>query len=145
MFKIPEDVENELSKKYPQLHVRSFVNDLIRLILEKTLKDSACTIREFGKYIAFKTFSSRNGKEVIRFKFNIAHSLRSKLKDDDYLLKNLPIKAKNQFTQENEEKCEKFQDQKHANITAQKEAKELERKRTQENLARSYVLDIINE
>lgn len=145
MFKVPEDVQTELTKKYPNVYVKDFINDLFRLILEKTLKDSGCSIREFGKFLAFKTFSTRSGKEVIRFKFNIAHSLRTKLKDDDYLLKNLPVKAKNEFNKKNEEICKNFQDQRKSNIEAQKEAKVLEKERTQENLAREHILNIINE
>ncbi len=134
MFKLPEDVELDLQKKYQDVKVREFVNSLFQAIINKATQDGSCSIREFGKFIAFVTDSSRIGKHVLRFKFKVTPALNDKIKNDEYLIKNLPIKAKNPFTKKNEENCLSKKDQRDANFIAQKHASILGKERTLEKI-----------
>ena len=95
MIRLPKDVEKKLQKKYPKLNIKNFVRDLFTAVMQKSFDDGACTLREFGSFFCFKTFSSKDGKDVVRFKFRTARSLIRRLKEDKYLLKNVKSGGKN--------------------------------------------------
>lgn len=145
MFKISEDVELKLKEKYPGVNVRQFIHDFIQALLDKALSDGSVSIREFGKFLAFVTWSNRVGKMLVRFKFKPTFSLTSKLNSDQYLLENLPVKTPAPFTKEHEEKCKDKKEQRQHNFQAMQEAQQLGRKRTQENLAKDEIMRIISE
>lgn len=145
MYRLPADVEIELQKKFQNVHVPTLVQYIFQAILEKSLSDGSCSVREFGKYICFKTRSNKTGQDVIRLKFKISNTLSNKLKIDQYILNNIPVKAATIFTPEHEEKTKNKKLQQKANITAQKEAERLGRTKTKSQLATNEIIDIMNQ
>lgn len=145
MFTIPEDAEIELQRKFPNAPIQQIIQYLVHLLLYKTLTDGACTIRSFGKFVAFKTRSNRTGQDVIRFKFKPSITLINKLKMDQYTLNNIPVKAAVPFNENNEDKTKDKKSQRKANIVASIEAQKLEKKKTSENVVLSIINDIISE
>ena len=75
MYYLPKDIELELQRKFPDTHVTSIVNDIFQMMIDKIFNDGYCLIRRFGKFYAFNTFSSRKGKQVVRFKFKPSSTL----------------------------------------------------------------------
>ncbi len=144
MFRLPADVEAELQKKFQNVHIPTLVQYIFQTILEKALKDGSCSIREFGKYICFKTRSNKLGKDVIRLKFKISNTLDYKLKIDQYILDNVPVKAPTVFTPEQEKRTKDKKAQQKANLTAQKEAERLGKIKTKSNLVTNEVIEIMN-
>lgn len=144
MFKLPEDVEIELQKKFVNAHIPTLVQYIFQGILDKTLKDGSCSIREFGKFISFKTKSNKMGQEVIRFKFKLSNTLANKLRIDQYLLDNMPVKATNVFTEGHEERTKDKKVQSKANVSAQKEAEKLGKEKTKSNLVTNEILSIMD-
>ena len=140
MYKLPEDIQIELQKKFPNVNIQILTHYIFQAILEKTFKDSSCSIREFGKFLAFRTRSSRTSQDVIRFKFKISNTFDKKIKQDQYLIDNMPVKAVNVFSNQHEKTVEDKKSQHHANIAAQKEAEKLGKTKTQSNL----VINIMN-
>lgn len=145
MYHLPEDLVKELQDKYQHVHVKTFVPTLFQAILEKTLSDGSCLIRGFGSFIAYKTYSNKIGREVIRFKFRPSQALDRKLKGDEYLLENMPVKAKRAFDDDHAEKCQTRQEQKSYNIEAQKEAGQLGNARTKDKLILDEIIKAIND
>ena len=143
MIRLPEDLEEELVKKYPDANVRSIIQALFTGMMEKALKDGCCNVREFGKFEAYKTTSTKLGAEVIRFKFKISPALEKKIKFDEYLLNNAPVRAKVPFTEQHQLKCN--QEIKKSNIEASREASQLGIQRTKEKMMTSLVKDLIND
>lgn len=143
MIRLPEDIENELQKKYPNVHIQTLVQHIFQAILDKTLKDSSCHIREFGKFLAYSTISSKLGRSVVRFKFKLSTTLDSKIKVDDYFLNNVPAKAINVFADQHEEAVKGKRDQSKANIIAQKEAERFGKEKTKSNIQNDEVSNII--
>ena len=144
MYRLPEDIETELQKKFVNAHIPTIAQYIFQAILDKSLRDGSCSIREFGKFITFKTRSNKTGNDVIRFKFKITNTLGNKLKIDQYILNNIPVKAPNVFTPEHEEKTRNKKLQQKANITAQKEAEKLGKEKTKSNLVTNEIMDIMN-
>lgn len=142
MFKIPEDLEQELQKKYPKEHIGSIIQSLFHGIIEKTLKDGSCHIRELGKFTSFVTYSGRSFSKVVRFKFKTSMALTQKIKTDQYLIENLPVKAQVSFTEKHQSKCNT--ELKESNTKAAIEASQLGRMRTLEKINNQIVLDIAN-
>jgi hypothetical protein len=97
MFNLPKDIEKDLIEKYPDIPIKSIVNSLFQRIIEKTLNDGSCTIRSFGKFISFVTFSGKLGRDVVRFKFKLSPTFNKKIRDDDYLIKTHNVRARNTF------------------------------------------------
>ena len=144
MFRLPEDLEIELQKKFQNAHIPTLAQYIFQAILEKTLHDGSCSIREFGKFVSFRTRSNKIGQDVIRFKFKMSNTLGNKLKIDQYLLENMPVKAAVVFTTEHEQKTKDKKIQQNANITAQKAAEKLGKTRTQSKLATNEILSIMD-
>ena len=144
MYRLPEDVETDLQKKFQNVHIPTLVQYIFQGILEKALNDGSCSVREFGKFITFRTRSNKIGQDVIRFKFKLSNTLNNKLKIDQYLLDNMPVKAPTVFTTEHEQKTKDKKFQQKANIGAQKEAEKLGKEKTKSQLATNEILDIMN-
>mgnify|MGYP001766179019 CR=1 FL=1 len=144
MFKLPEDVELDLQKKFPNAHIPTIAQFVFQSILDKALKDGSCAIRDLGKFISYKTRSNRTGGDVVRFKFKISNALSTKLKNDQYIFNNVPIKAVNVFTETHEEKTADKKDQSKANIVALKEAEKLGKKKTEEKVVLNIINDLID-
>jgi len=142
-YRVPQDIENDLQKRFPEVHVPTIVEAIFQSILSKTIKDSSCTVREFGKFIAFVTHSERMSKQTVRFKFKLSSALNQKMKSDQYLLENLPVKAKNMFTEENEKACESRQGQRLANSEAISMTHRHSKKKTDEALVVETIQGII--
>jgi hypothetical protein len=142
LFRLTEDVMQELSIKHPDVNIRRIVHDVIDSILEKTLKDGCSKITEFGKFESYKTYSAKLAKEVIRFKFRISPVLEKKIRFDEYLINNAPVKAKVPFTKTHLEKCN--QEVKQSNVKAGVEASKLGNLRTKEKEMQQIVMDILN-
>jgi len=140
VYKLPEELEAELQKKFPNVHIQTITQYIFSAILNKTFNDGSCSIREFGKFVSFKTRSSRTSQDVIRFKFKISNTLNQKIKQDQYLINNTPVKALNVFSDKHEEKTKDKKLQHEANVIAQKEAEKLGKVKTQSQL----VVNIIN-
>lgn len=141
MFRIPEDIIKQLEKKFPEIDVVSLVDEVLRQILEKTLRDGSCQIREFGCFYAYVTRSGKINKDVIRFKFGIARSLEKKIKYDPYYLKITPIKIKKYFDESKdiEKNIRKL------NIEAAKKAKSYGKEQSKIVSAIEEVENIVNE
>jgi hypothetical protein len=144
VFKLPEDLEAELQKKFQNAHIPTIVQYIFQAILEKSLRDGSCSVREFGKFISFRTRSNKIGQDVIRFKFKLSNTLSNKLRIDQYLLDSIPIKAPTVFTTEHEQKTKDKKLQQKANIGAQKEAEKLGKEKTKSNLVTNEILEIMN-
>ncbi|MCF8354352.1 MAG: hypothetical protein K9H48_07855 [Melioribacteraceae bacterium] len=144
-FKVPKDIENSLKKKYPHVNIPEIVNDIFSMIVEKTFKHSSCSIRELGKFVAFQTYSGKLQKYTGRFKFQTANSLNSKIKKDNYLIENLPLKARNIYNEENEKVCQNFQDQKKANTETVRKSSKIEKDGTQKSLVKDEINELLNE
>ena len=144
MFKLPLDLEAELQKKFQNAHISTLVQYIFQAILEKALKDGSCSIREFGKFITFRTRSNKTGQDVIRFKFKLSNTLNNKLKIDKYLLNNMPVKATSVFTTQQEQNTKNKKLQQKANITAQKEAEKLGKEKTKSNLVTNEIMSIMD-
>ena len=143
MIRIPEDLEDEIVKKYPESNVKSILQTVFNGLIEKTLKDGGCIIREFGNFKAFKTHSAKLGKDVIRFKFTISPALEKKIKFDEYLLNNVPIKAKIPFTEEHQKKCNT--EIKLLNTEAATSAVRNSAQKTRENTMSKLVLEMLTD
>jgi len=144
-IKIPEDVEQNLKRKYPEIDIKTFINSLFQEILDKVFRDGACPISGLGKFIAFVTYSSRINSNVVRFKFRPAAPLIKRIKRDQYLLEKLPVKANVPFTEQHEEKCKDKREIKNINLEAQIQINKVVRERTKENLVYNRILDIVEE
>jgi nucleoid DNA-binding protein len=134
MYSLPEDLELEIQKKYQNVHVRELVDHIFRLILNKTLNHGSCQIREFGRFISYKTKSTKTSTYVIRFKFRTSTTLDKKIKNDQYYLKNIPVKANVPFGIENEKKCENKKSITYANLQAEREAEREARNQTKKHI-----------
>lgn len=145
MIRLPDDIENELQKKFPNVHIQTLVQHIFQAILDKTLKDSSCHIREFGNFIAFKTISSKLGRDVIRLKFKLSTTLHSKIKTDEFFLSNIPVKAINTFTSHHEEMVKDKREQSKANIEAQKNASIYGKEKTKSQIQDEEVTNIIGD
>lgn len=143
MIRIPEDLENEIIKKYPNTNIKAILQSVFTGLIDKTLNDGGCIIREFGNFKAFKTHSSKLGKDVIRFKFTISPALEKKIKFDEYLLNNIPIKAKIPFTEEHQKKCNT--EIKLLNSEAGTNAVRHSAQKTKENTMSNLVSDLLND
>lgn len=143
MYKLPADIQDKLQQDYPEVNIEDIIHKMFTMILEKTTADGTTTIREFGKFMAFKIFSTRTQKETVRFKFRITSSLTNKLNNDDFISQNLTTKEANQFTDKHEEKCKTKRDQKRKNYEMIQEANKKSKETTQEHLARERILDIL--
>lgn len=144
-FRLPSDIEERMKMKYPNVNISVFFNDLMNEILQKTLSDSLCPIREFGKFLAYVTYSSKKEKNVVRFKFKPAFSLLNKIKNDEYLINNLPVQAKNNFTNYHEENCKDHREQRDINSKAVSEASKVEEQSRNEYLRKLELKRILNE
>jgi nucleoid DNA-binding protein len=145
MYKLPEDIEKQLQQKYNTVHIPSLVHTLFQEILQKTLKDGACHIREFGKFVSFQTQSSKTKNPTIRFKFRLALSLDKKLKGDQYLLQIVPVKAKVPFTEQHEQKVLDKKEIKAYNFEALQEANKHANKVTKDRLNELEIKRILEE
>lgn len=144
IFKVPPDVEKELRKKYPNIEIDKIVHDIFDKILQKCFQDGSCTIREFGKFDCFKVFSSRIGREQVRFKFKTTVALINKIRNDSYLLDGLVSAKSKEFNDEHKKRCEGRDEQKRLNYEARKLASSKQKKNTEEKLVKQKILDMIN-
>jgi hypothetical protein len=143
MVRLPEDLENELIAKYPEANVKAIIQSMFLGIIDKTLKDGGCIIREFGNFKAFRTHSAKLATDVIRFKFSISPALEKKIKFDTYLLNNIPIKAKVPFTEEHQKKCST--DIKLLNVEASSLALKNSQQKTREKTMSNLVTAMLND
>lgn len=145
MYKLPQDIVLDLKQKYPESNIDSLIQHIFMYILEKTLQDGSCHIREFGKFIAFKSYSQKTHRYVVRFKFKPSMALLTKLNHDEYIINNIPVKSKIPFTESHSNSCEGHKKTRESNIKAQIEAERLGRKKTIQKVNTKNVLTIINE
>ena len=127
------------------VHVREIFHEIIQSIFNKTINHGSCTIREFGKFVSFVTPSTRLGRDTIRFKFSTSSALMNRIKNDTYLLNNLPVKSKHTFEEQHEQICEPKRDQRDENFKARNEAEKLGREKTQEFIARQELMDLLDQ
>jgi hypothetical protein len=145
VYKLPEDLEIELQKKFQNAHIPTLVQYIFQGILEKTLRDGSCSIREYGKFLSFKTRSNKIGQDVIRLKFKISNTLNNKLRSDRYLLDNIPVKAINVFGDKHEQNTKDKKIQQTANVLAQKTAEKLGKEKTKSQLVTNEILNIMDQ
>lgn len=143
LIRVSEDIEKELIETYPDSNVKAIITSLFSMILKKTMTDGSCGIREFGKFTCHKTFSSKLGADVVRFKFRISSALEKTIKTDKYILNNLPVKAKIPFTEENMKYCNN--EVKLLNVKARVEASQLGDKITKEKLMSNLINELVKE
>jgi hypothetical protein len=145
MFELPKDIKYELKKKYPEVNVSSFFNDIMNAMINKTFDDGSCTIRKFGKFTAFQTYSTRLKQNVCKFKFQLSTTFNKKILTDKYLMQKLPVKKKTVFNENNQKKCEQYKDQKKENYELRQLSRQTEKIKTNERLAKYEVLEILSE
>jgi len=145
MHRLPDELENELQKKFPNVHIRKLVDLIFRMTLEKALKDGSCYIREFGRFSTYKVKSTKLGKDVIRFKFRISTTLDKKIKTDQYYLDNIPASSNYLFGEKNENICKDKKNQREANVVAEKEAEKIGRDRTKKHVLTDEISNILHE
>ena len=143
-YKVPADIEQMLQKQYKDAPIPAIIDTMFSLIIHKVTNDSSCTIREFGKFIAFITHSEKIGKETVRFKFKLSAALRQKMKNDEFLLNNLPVKAQTSFTKDNADKVKDKQEKKKANLHATSKVSKISKIKTDERIVADHIRDIIN-
>jgi len=143
MFKLPIDIENEIIRKYPDVDVINLFHDLTTIAIQKTCFDGSCNIRDFGKFIAYKIYSTRTGKDVVRFKFKLSTSFVNRLKNDKYLLEKLAIKIAVPFTEKNKQKCADKQDKKRYINTRIPEIQKYTDEKTNHRIATQEILKIL--
>lgn len=144
MLKLSEDIVLDIKKKFPNSDVEHIIPYLFDAIIQKTLRDGACTIREFGKFISYGRTSGKTYQKTIRFKFRIATSLIKKLNSDKYWLNRIPVEAKLEFNEEHEKKCQDKRQIRDQNIKAINEAEKLSNKKTIQNINTHNILDILH-
>ena len=145
MFKLSEDIVLELKRKFPETPIESFIQHLFSSMLEKTLKDGSCHIREFGKFCSYQTKSSRLNSDVVRFKFKISSTLIKKINNDHYFKKVVPIKAQVPFTPEHEKACSDKREIYLNNKEAENEAFKLGREKTDKNVSRQTITELLGD
>lgn len=145
MFKVPQDIIDDLQKKYPKYDIESFIHDIFDKILNKTLYDGSCLVRELGKFSAFKTYSTKLSKETPRLKFKTSNSLVSKLRDDQYVLDHLAVQDKAPYTEAHEEVCKTKRHIRDNRTSLLSEASKKGHAGTQDKLVRKEVLKLIDE
>lgn len=145
MYKLPDDLEKELQKKFPDAHMKKIIDSIFRSIIEKSLKDGSCFVKEFGHFSSYGKWSTKMNRKVIRFKFTVASSLERKIKTDPYYIDTIPVKAKNVFTEKHEIACKNKKTQREANLEAEKEAKQFGKNQTKKQSVIEEVNSIINE
>jgi len=145
MYKLPEDVVKKIEKIYPEIDVTKLVHVLMESIIEKTLQDGNCTIRELGKFTSYVAESSRVGRDIVRFKFKVSQAFTNKIRYDEFLLENLKKEAAAEFTEAHERNCKGKREKRHLNIIAQSNAAKHSKQMTQENVAREEILKIIDQ
>lgn len=133
-YELPKDIIDRLQEKYPDAHISQISRDIITEIVSKTLRDGATVISSFGRFISYKTFSKKMNKPVIRFKFQISRSLDNKIKNDTYLLEHIPAKAKSNLSEVQKKILEDKKHIRDANVKAQRQAIQISRKKTMENI-----------
>ncbi len=143
-MQISQDILNTLQKKFPEANIRSIVDNLFFEILDTTFKDGSTTVKGVGKFHSFVTFSKRIGTNVVRFKFRPSTSLIKKIRQDPYLLKNLPIKSQEPFTENNIKKLSETSviEQKKNNEKAMTRSSKLGIKKQKEKEVYNRVVDM---
>ena len=145
IYKIPPDIENILRKKYPNIDITQVIHDVFDTILEKTFDHGSCTIRSLGKFICFKTFSTRMGRDQVRFKFKASTTFVNKIKNDSFLVDKLACVKNHNFTDYHKNNCEDKKEQKLINTQIEQTITKQQKKKTNESLAKQKILDILKE
>lgn len=143
-YSLPEELENILKREFPQTPIKNIVHRLFELIVGKTTQEGSCHIRQFGKYLAYKTYSTKTGKNVIRFKYKISSSLNGLISEDDYILNNIPSKTSAVFDEQNEEVCKDKKDSRKANLDAQRLANKFGKEGTKKKVVEDEVMNILS-
>jgi len=145
-IQISQDILNTLQKKFPETNIQSIIDNLFFEILDTTFKNGSTTIKGVGKFHSFVTFSKRIGTNVVRFKFRPSTTLIKKIRQDPYLLKNLPIKSQEVFTKKNIKKLSdaRIIKQKENNKKAMSESSKYGIKKQKEKEVYNHVVDVLN-
>lgn len=144
-YKLPYDVVEDLKEQFPEVDdMEELVHKFFAAIVDKTLTDGSCLIRELGKFYAYVTYSNKINAETIRMKFRLAPSLNNKIKSDKYLIEHLPVRDKTPFTEKNEELCQDKRDQKRNQKIISQATANANRK-TNERKTKKVIHDILDE
>lgn len=90
MYSLPNDLFLKIKSKYSNINekeILNLINDIFDGILNKTFDDGSCTIRKFGSFSSYISFSKRKGKDLVKFKFVISKILNQQIRDD-IIIKN---------------------------------------------------------
>lgn len=128
-YKVPQEIVDRLQQKYPDVNVSFIIHDLFDDILRTTISKGSCTVKQFGRFLSFVTFSNKTKRDTLRFKFRTNQTLISKISNDPYLIKQALRGVTVPFTQTNEENCKPYRDIRadniaKMNVASRKEAKE---------------------
>ena len=145
MYKIPKDIEVEMNKIYPNIDVQLFVHQLFTKIVDKTFRDGACSIREIGKFVAFKMFSTRLNRETVKFKFKSSISMLKRIRFDEYLLNLVNISQPVEFNEEHEQICSDKREIKKLRNKVYPIVNKSEREGTKKHLAKLEILKVLEE
>lgn len=143
MFKINSDIMINLKKKFPNVDVENVIQYLFMEILQKTIMDGSCHIREFGKFVAFGTYSQKLNKNVVRFKFRPSMAMVNKLNNDQFVLNNVPVKSKIPFNEQHEQNCQNKRHIKDLNTQAEHEADKMGHQKTLQNTNVYEIIDLL--
>lgn len=145
MFKLLDDVEMEMQKIYPDVNVGLFIHQLFTKIVDKTLQSGGCSVRELGKFVAFQAFSSKLNRNIIRFKFITSISFLKRIRFDELLMENLPVKDKFEFGEKHESVCCKTRHNSVDMTIVKRNVTASEQKVTKENLGKLEIMKILND
>ena len=86
MTKLPNDLIERLKLKYPGIPIGQIASDIFDEIKEETFNLGSCTIGMFGTFYCYKTFSTKRGREAVRFKFLLSKTFNNQIIHDKFLL-----------------------------------------------------------
>ena len=80
----------------------------------------------------------------MRFKFKPSSTLLQIMNEDEYLIKNIPVKIKNVYDEKNESRCKLFREQKLENIKAASLSRANSDKKTSDKITISKIIEFID-
>ena len=127
-FTVPQEIIFRLEQKYKDRtmdsgQIKGLIHDFFILILQRCIEFQSVNIVNFGKFMLYKVFSGKTGKETIRFSFYRSTALSNSMNKDEYILSKVPLLMKSEFGTINAEKCKNKQHIKLANFHARNSAK----------------------
>ena len=147
MYRLPVDIQRNLRNKFPDIEeLDSIVNAIIDEICEKTFNDGSCSIYKFGTFYSYKAYSSKRGKFVPRFKFQVSRTFLNNLLDDEYTIQKITKTLERVFNREKEKNTD-YQNVRKVNQKNQSQilnSQKIVREKTEERIVKDEIAEILN-